>query len=170
MPVTDSGLFYAEDLNSRRERMRAWKTEADSQARQLEKELKEIDPELEVDFVDPAAANNPTQEKAIGIVPGRWHIIRRNPGGVNSWFPICGPNKAYRDPELSIVEEMKKADMWRPGALQEFRDAQMKELRDKEAQATLEDEQKRDESEMVWRAAKRVRGEGGMTKSFEKKR
>jgi len=169
MPVTQSGLYFAEDLNGRRERMRAWKTQADEQARQLEKELKELDPLFEVDFVDPAAANNPNQEKALGIVPGRWHIIRTNPEGVNTWFPICGPNKAYRDPELSIVEEMKKADLWRPGALQELRDSQMKELEAKERQRELEHEQRSDEVALAYSAAKRVNGDGGMTKRTDKR-
>jgi len=168
--ATRSGLRLAESLNSRRARMRAWKTKADKQAKRLERELKKIDRHLEVDFIDPEAANNPVHMRAPGVMPGRWHIIRRNPGAVDSYFALAGPNGEYRDLELAVVEEMKALDLWRPGAL--------KAVRDREARAVLEQKQA-DETEAegrveqtaaALRAARRVPGDGGWKRSHARKR
>lgn len=169
MPYTDSGLYFAEDVNSRRERMRAWKTKADTQAKRLEEELQKIDANLEVDFVDPKVANLPLKDREIGVIPGRWHVIRRNPGGVDAWFPICGANKEYRDPELAVVDEMKRMDLWRPGALKELRDKQLAEDKASQRRQDLDSEQMVDELVQGFEAASRMRHDS-LTKNTSKKR
>lgn len=169
MQVTESGLFIPEAENARKDRMRAWKTKADAQASRLQAELQKLDSLLEVDFVDPAAASLPPSERGLGVIPGRWHVIRRNPKGVDAWFPICGPAKEYRDPELAVVDEMKKADLWRPGALAELRKNQEQQLAAKDRKTALEDEQRRDEARLAFRSAKRMNGDGGLYRRFDKK-
>lgn len=159
---TPSGLHLSEDINARRNRMIAWWAKADKMAQRLEKELKSMDERLEVVFVDPESAKLDPSERGMGVVPGRWHVVRRNPDTVDSWFPIMGPASEYRDPELKVAEDMKKADLWRPGALKELRDHQAKQIAEKEKKKELEKEQRRDEMAVAARAAKRMNGDAGM--------
>src|SRR5512146_2871612 len=119
--VTQSGLVAVLDRNSRRERMRSWRGKVDPMARKLEKELKKLDRRIEVDFVDPEAVKVPLAERAPGLFPARWHIILKTAHHLDDqYFPILGPNASYRDPELAIVEEMKRADLWKRGVFDEL--------------------------------------------------
>ncbi len=169
--ITESGLAAVEGRNSRKERMRAWKTRHDSQARQLEKELKELDHRIEVDFVDPEAVRVPVAERAPGLLPARWHIIvRTGPGLDDHYFPIVGPNGAYRDPELSIVEEMKARDLWKQGVFEDLVKKGEREAERLRQQEITESEARVEQTAAAYRAAKRVAGDGGATKRFDRKR
>jgi hypothetical protein len=149
--------------------MIAWWAKADKMAQRLERELKKLDHHLEVVFIDPEAASLPPSERGLGVVPGRWHIVRRNPGRIDSWFPIMGPNMEYRDPELAVIEDMKKADLWRRGALQELRDKQVRQAIESERNEQLVREQLRDESALAFRAAKRMPGDNGLHRRHDRK-
>lgn len=150
--------------------MRAWKTAHDPQARQLEKELKELDHRIEVDFVDPEAARVPVPERAPGLLPARWHIIVRTaPGLDDHYFPIVGPNGAYRDPELAIVEEMKARDLWKRGVFDELVNRGEREAERLRKQEITESEARVEQVAAAYRAAKRVPGDGGATKRFDRK-
>lgn len=143
--------------------MRAWKTKRDPMARALERELKQLDHRIEVDFIDPEAARVPVSERAPGLVPARWHIIVRTaPHLDDAYFPILGPNKSYREPELAIVEEMKAADLWQRGVFEKLikkgdeaaAAARRQEITDSEARV--------EQVAAAYRAAKRVPGDGGL--------
>lgn len=139
-------------------------------ARLLEKELKELDPRIEVDFVDPEAAKVPLEDRAPGLLPGRWHIIVRTPPGVDDgYFPIVGPNMAYRDPELKIVEEMKARDLWKPGIFDELERRWEKQASELRRAEITDGEARIEQVAAAVRAAHRVRGEGGLTKRFDRK-
>lgn len=160
----------ASRLNAMKDRMVDEASRQDKMAQRLERELKKVDRHLEVVAIAPAAANNPNFRKAVGVVPGRWHIVRRNPQGVDAWFPIMGPNGEFRDPELQVVEDMKAADLWRPGALKELRDRQMRQEIERVNREAREGEQRSDEARLAFRAAKRMPGDGGLVRSHAKKR
>lgn len=170
MPRTASGLHFVENLNSRRNRMAQWRHRADSEAAKLQRELEKLDRHLRVCFVDPEAANNRIRDKAPGIRPGRWHVVRRNPGHVDSWFPLTGPNGEYRDPGMDVIDAMKALDLWRPGALKELRDREARAALTRERQVDLEREQHRDDIAADHRAALRTHSMAGTEKSFARKR
>lgn len=125
----------------------------------LERELKKLDPYLEVAFVGERAPLYP------GIIPGRWHVIRRNPGELDTFLPIAGPDGEYLEPNVeAIVGEMRARDLWRKGAVEERMKAVRDEWDRREKDQELWEEQNRDEAAHTFAAAKRVAGDGGMTK------
>lgn len=168
--VTKSGLIAVEGRNARRERMRAWRTQHDPQARRLERELKQLDARIEVDFVEPAVANVPLEERAPGLLPGRWHIIiKTEPGFDDHYFPITGPNMSYRDPELAIVEEMKARDLWHAGIFDRMLAEWDKEAARLTRQEITDGEARIEQVAAAYRAAKRVPGDGGLHRRHDKK-
>lgn len=150
--------------------MRAFRTRTDPQARALEKELKTLDDRIEVDFVDPEAARVPLEERAPGLVPGRWHIIVKTGFGVDDhYFPIVGEKMAYRDPELAIVEEMKARDMWKPRIFDRMLEEWEKDAAKLRRQEITEGEARIEQVAAAYRAAKRVAGDGGLHKRHDRK-
>jgi len=165
MPRTPAGLHVP---ISREERMRAInslheKMEEDvddPQAKILERELRLLDDRCRVVKISARAGELPPKARAAGVIPGRWHMkLLTHP--VNAYFPITGPDWEYRDPDLHFAEEMKARDLQRSGALEEIEDAEDQRERDAIRAELLEGEQREDETAMAFRAAKRVRGDGG---------
>lgn len=168
--ITNSGLAAVESRNSRRERMRAWRGKIDPLARQLERELKELDPRIEVDFIDPESAKVPPSERAPGVVPARWHIIVRTDAGYDDqYFPILGEKGAYRDPELAIVEEMKARDMWKPRIFDQIMKKEEEAATARARQQLNESEARVEQVAASYRAAKRVSGDGGEHRRHDRK-
>lgn len=168
--VTDSGLIAVEGRNARRERMRSWRGKVDPMARKLEAELKQLDHRIEVDFIDPEAARVPVSERAPGLFPARWHIILRTSAELDDqYFPILGPNAAYRDPELAIVEEMKARDMWRKGVFDDLMKREEKAAAARARQMLTEGEGRKEQTAAAYRAAKRVAGDGGEHRRHDRK-
>ena len=89
---------------------------------------------------------------------------------MNHYFVIAGPNGEYRDPELAVVDEMKARDLWRRGALEQIRDNEEAELSRLRQQEITEGEARVEQAAAAYRAAKRVPGEGGETRSHAAKR
>jgi hypothetical protein len=127
--------------------------------REIDRELKKVDPYLELVYVGPRASR-----KIPGLEPGRWHIRRSAPGVLDTYWPIMGENKEYVEPTFQIIEDMKKADLWRKGALQELRDRQERKAKEARRAEELTREQNLDTAAEGVRAARRVFGEGGMKK------
>jgi hypothetical protein len=172
MPTTPAGLVVPVSreermraINALRERME--EVGDDPQAQRLERELRLLDDRLRVVKISPRAGELHPKERGPGVIPGRWHIkLLTHPQ--NAYFPICGPNWEYRDPELAIVEEMKERDLWKPGALEKIRKGEEDEERARIRQALLEKEQGEDEVALAYRAAKRVSGDGGEYKRTDR--
>lgn len=153
-------------MDARRAKMEAsWQT-PDSEA--LERELRDLDDRLRVVFIEPRAGTLPPRMRGPGLIPGRWHIkVLAHPR--NEYFPIAGPNWEYREPDLAVVEEMKARDMWKPGALDKRRRDEEQEERRRARAALTEAEQREDEVALAWRSAKRVSGEGGLRRRFDRR-
>jgi hypothetical protein len=69
------------------------------------RELKQVDPYLELVFA-PEAADAP------GLVPGRYHLLRHNPGGPPSLIPLQGPEGEFREPDSSLFQLLRESDLW----------------------------------------------------------
>ena len=158
MPETSSGLIVP--LNAMRDEAVDQGPPAAPFVKEINAELKQLDPHLELVWIGPNAARGLIP----GIEPGRWHIRRTPPGLIHSYWPIMGPDKEYVDPSFKIIEDMKAADLWRKGALQELRDRQVREAEERKKASELSSEQNRDQAAASIRAADRVFGRGGMTK------
>lgn len=152
--------------------MRAFRTRTDPQARALEKELKTLDERIEVDFVDPEAAKVPLEERAPGLLPGRWHIIVKTGFGLDDhYFPIVAPDGSmgYRDPELAIVEEMKARDLWKPGIFDKMLGDWEKQASELRRAEITQGEARIEQVAAAYRAAKRVPGDGGLHRRHDRK-
>lgn len=152
-----SGLLVVETKASAMNRLRAELTQASEQGRALERELQTLDPQLVVRYV----GNIPPDHFSPGMVRNRWHIVKQGEfeNQLDHYLPIVGPDLEYRNPEMQIVEDMKKADLWRDGALEKLFKERDRQVRAKEDAAKLKREQIQDEMALAYRSAKRVKGD-----------
>lgn len=127
-------------------------------AKQLTRELKQIDPYLELVFVGDRSPDYP------GITPGRWHVRRSPEDGPDSYWAVNGPDGEYVEPSSKLIEDMKAADLWRQGALQELYDRKARAETKKKREQALASEQRVDVMAESLRAAGRLPGYGGMRK------
>lgn len=71
-------------------------------------ELRAIDPYLKLVWApDPL----PVDAVGSGLRPGRWHIMRSNPGTVPS-FMCIHDNGEYVDPDSRVFEKLRSQDWW----------------------------------------------------------
>lgn len=125
-----------------------------AQAQALATALHQRDPNLKLTFFGERA------KPIHGIKPGRWHVVRTNPGTADSYMPIETPNGSYREPDFGVLAELDGRDLWKKGALEKIKAGpSSEELRDE-----LRDEQRRDEMKADYRAARRVPGDGGFSR------
>lgn len=155
-------LLVVESRTSAMNRLRAELTQASEQGRALERELQTLDPQLVVRFV----GDIPPDHFSPGMVRNRWHIVKQGEfeNQLDHYLPIVGPNLEYRNPEMQIVEDMKKADLWRDGALERLFAERERQVKAKEDAAKLKKEQIQDEMALAYRAAKRVKGDEKLLK------
>lgn len=148
----------AEKINAA---MEAQAAEQEELARHWTAELKRIDPTLSVEWV-------PEQADEFDF-PARWHVRKRIPGSVDEWFPLIGGAGEYREPGSWILDALQAADLWDPRVHRDRKEAKEK-LREARVRAkALEAEQRADVMAEAVRAARRVRGDGGMTKRTDKR-
>lgn len=155
------------DIKARYEQAE-WVDGAVKSGRALEAHLKAtFGSEMEVVFVKP----NPAPDIPASCVPGRWHVRRNNPlPAVPSYIPITTPDGGYRDPDFGVAEELHRIDLRRPEVKARVLAQTRTDSPQKAAERALRTEQRRDVLKSDFKAAKRVRGEGGLKKSFEGKR
>jgi len=104
-----------EKLNLLRERV-SWLT-------YFESELKAIDGQLSL----VKAVENATEP---GLTPGYWHVKRDNPAMVPTYLPIQGPLGEFVEPHSGILEDLRRMDLQRSGALEEIARAQNRKAAD----------------------------------------
>lgn len=107
-------------------------------ARQLARALKTLDPYLELVFAN-AKADAP------GLVPERWHIRRRNPETIDTYWPLIGDNGEYVEPSMDVIDQLRKRDMWREDTNQEIRRHKAEKKARLEAEALAMRLEKREE-------------------------
>jgi len=157
-----SELLVVETKASAMNRLRGELVQASERGRALERELKTLDPQLRVVFV----GDIPSEYFSPGMVRNRWHILKEGEfeNQLDHYLPIVGPDLEYREPEMQIVEDMKKADLWKDGALERLFAERERQVKAKEAAAKLKKEQIADEFALAFRSAKRVKGDEKLLK------
>lgn len=118
-------------------------------AKALYKALVALDPRLDVVFFTDRA------EAGGGIVPGRWHVCRKNdPPAPDSYIAITTPDGGYREPDSGVLRELQRRDLWRnPLPLTQR----------KPPDEPLPDDGKVEELASELRAGARLPGDGGLT-------
>lgn len=127
--------------------------------------LQEFDDRLTMVFVGENAHAIAVEDGAsykvdlAGIVPGRWHVRRRNdPPVADSYMPVTGPDGGYREPDSRMVDEIRRRDM-RSGQVDDALAAHRKDRERRERDLALRREGLRDNFAADYRAARRVPGE-----------
>ena len=126
----------------------------------LNYELQQMDPHLQVVWIGERFPEGIIP----GASPGRWHLRRNPPDGIDSYWPVEGPDGEYRDLGMDLVEKMKAADLWKPGAVEELNRRKYRRAAREAKEKALLAEQADDMVKEDIRAADRMRGDGGMTK------
>lgn len=156
------------DIKARHERAE-WVDRSVTAGRALERELKStFGPEMEVVLVKPTIDPENTPEN---VVPGRWHVRRNNsPPALATYIPILAPGGGYRDPDAGVIAELAEVDLRRPGVKEKLIAYGRTDRPHKQTERALKKEQRIDTAKSDFKAAKRVRGDGGLTRSFAGKR
>lgn len=138
-------------------------------ARELIKELRSaFGPEMDCVFV---RADISPEKLPDNAVPGRWHVRRNNPPPLlATYIPITTPGGGYREPGASVIPELAAVDLRRPGVKEELIARTRTDAPHKAKERDLKKEQRLDVLKSDFKAAKRVRGEGGLKKRTDKKR
>lgn len=72
--------------------------------------LQAMDDRLDLVFISDRA------DPEFGVVPGRWHVTRKNDGGApDSYMPIQTRDGKYCEPHSGVLHELQSRDMWKPG-------------------------------------------------------
>ena len=125
-------------------------------ARIWTEELRRIDPTLSIVWVDENADDFDH--------PGRWHLRKPVPGSFDEWWPLIGPNGEYREPGAWLLDALNANDMWNPRVHRSKKEAAAKHREAKRRAKEHEAGQRVDEMALANRAARRINGDGGMTK------
>jgi hypothetical protein len=146
-----------------------WVDRSVGAGRALERELKStFGPEMEVVLVKPTI--DPEHAPA-NVIPGRWHVRRNNaPPALATYIPITTPDGGYRDPDAGVIAELAQVDLRRPGVKEKLIARGRTDSPHKQGERELHKEQRVDQMKEDFRAGKRVRGEGGLKKSYAGKR
>lgn len=98
--------------------------------KEFDAHLKQIDHRLSL----VKATENSTQA---GLVPGFWHVQRLNDVTMPSYLPITMPDGSFSEPTSWHLEQLRKSDLQRPGALDELRKRQEREAAQRERDKAL---------------------------------
>lgn len=107
--------------------------------------LKHFDSELRQ--IDGCLSLVKAKENALspGMIPGYWHIKRDNPTTIPTVLPIQGPRGEFIEPHSGILEDLRRLDLQRDGALDELRRAQAKEVEDNRKGSELKQQERIEE-------------------------
>lgn len=122
-------------------------------------ELRRIDPSLSVVWVPEEAINFDH--------PARWHLRKQIPGDFDEWWPLETPEGGYRAPGAWLLDALSAADMWNPRVHRSKQEARQKHREAKRRAKARETEQRRDEMALANRAARRIKGDAGLTKRMD---
>lgn len=146
-----SGLLLpsatARELLAERERREAEATQALREEEQwgwvqeFNRHLKSIEPYLKLVFCpDPA----PLDAAAAGAQPGRWHVVRFNPGAPISFIVLQNPDGSYREPGSWVFDRIRQSDLWNDQVNRE-RDALIRRAEEAKERQIQADRAARDE-------------------------
>lgn len=100
----------------------------------------------------------------LGAIPGYWHIRNNAPGFVPVYEPIRGPRGEFRLPASDVLDLADRMDLRKPEVFREVVERGRRKKAERARAEALGAEQRRDELVSDFKAAKRVAGEGGLTK------
>jgi hypothetical protein len=125
--------------------------------RQWTEEIKRIDPSLSI----VRAKDHATDPD---FKPGHWYMLKHIPESVDAYIELPRPPGAW------LYDWLSANDMWNPRVHRSKQEARDKLRAAKTRARKLESEQREDVMAEAISAARRMRGDGGMTHSSQPKR
>lgn len=111
------------------------------QVKHWNKELARVEPNLKLVYCpDPA----PVDAAAAGAKPGRWHIVRFNPGSPINFILLETPEGDYAEPGSWMFDLLRKSDLWN-AQVQRERESLRRRAEDAKRRAEANFRQARDE-------------------------
>ena len=107
--------------------------------------LGQIDPKLELVWA-------PESAKAAGLTPGRFHVLRHNPGAPPSLIAVTGPAGEFVMPDSGLLASLEKADLWSDQAVRDRKRAQRELEVQKQRRQDREREDRIEEFADRWKA------------------
>lgn len=138
-----------------------------AEAARWTEELRRIDPSLTLVWVPETATQFDD--------PGRWHIRKKLAGDYDEYWPLLTDAEdvargaaqregMYKAPGSWVLDALNANDMWNPAVHRSKQEAWRRHREAKERAKVREAEQRQDEMALANRAARRIKGDGGMTK------
>lgn len=84
-------------------------------AKEFTRQLRAIDPFLELVYVGKPPHWDDRVDPPPGIVWHRWHIRRNNPDAPDSYIAHTGPRGEFREPDSGMFTMLAEGDMWSSG-------------------------------------------------------
>jgi hypothetical protein len=134
-----------------------------ARAHEISKLLGSIDPHLSI-VLAPENADHEEFEH-----PGYWYVRKRIPGSFDALLPLIGENGERLEPGPWVVDWLKARDLWDPRVFSSKKELKERLRTARTRAKQLESEQRRDEGAVAVRAARRVRGDYGMTHRTDRK-
>src|SRR5688572_18024936 len=88
-----------------------------------------------------------------GLTPGLYDVLRRNPLGAPTLCSVSGPNGEFNDPDSSLLDALRRMDLWNGRAQRDQARANEELDRQKARQKEREREERQDEIAERWKAA-----------------
>jgi hypothetical protein len=106
--------------------------------RHFDAELQRLDPYLSLVKASESADQ-------AGLTPGFWHVQRKNPETMPTYIPLTDDKGGFAEPQSHHLEMLRRADLQRPGAFEEFKRRQDERVREMERRKADQAEQRRTE-------------------------
>jgi hypothetical protein len=100
-------------------------------AKEFTRQLREIDPFLELVYVGKPPRWDDAVDPPPDIVFNRWHVRRNNPDAPDTYRAHTGPRGEFREPDSGIFETLAEGDMWARGWDERKRKREAREAADK---------------------------------------
>jgi hypothetical protein len=125
-------------------------TYKDEVCHEWDRELSRLDPLLEM------VRANECFVIGTPLVPGHYHVVRRNPGAPPSVFPVRGPDGEFTHPSGGLLEKLKTMDLQdtRVERMRERMQKSLDERQEREKQQAREERQ--EEALERWLAVSRA--------------
>lgn len=116
-------------------------------AKDITKELKGIDPYLEVVYINRPPDWNDAVDGSPpgGIQFNRWHVKRHNPGTQDTYYAYTTPGGGYREPDSGMIELVRRMDLGDARVKREILDQRIKDAEARQKMRDVKDEEFKEE-------------------------
>lgn len=134
--------------------------------KRFNRELRDIDPYLELVFISTPRDWPAGEEPPPGCVFDRWHVLRRNPGAVPTFIALTREDGGYVEPTSRVFDRLRQGDLWNGDVARKHRMAMARKAEERARAADARRAEAREEIAMRLKALENpgIRFGGSWTK------